>query len=109
MWLENEILAEDMQLVAESNAVDWNMLRNSSILVTGATGMIGQNLINSLLFASAQKGLHIRVLALVRDRQRAEEIYEGVRRTGENIYRDDERGFRRSKRQAYQDEKAADN
>lgn len=50
-------------------------INGSSILVTGATGLIGQNLIRALLYADKYLDLDICIYAFVRDKKRAEKVF----------------------------------
>lgn len=69
------VLQEDLDRIAASDRIDWERLRGKRVLVTGATGLIGSILVKALLCASAGRGLGIRVLALVRSREKAERTF----------------------------------
>ena len=43
------VLDEDIAQIAADNNIDWKRLKNSTILVTGATGLIGSLCIRVLL------------------------------------------------------------
>ncbi len=55
--------------------LSWDKLRNKTLLITGATGFIGSYIIRTLLLKNKTDGLGVRVLALVRNRERAEKMY----------------------------------
>lgn len=55
--------------------LNWEKLRNKTVLVTGATGFIGSYIIRSLLVKNADDSLGVKILALVRNKERAEAIY----------------------------------
>lgn len=61
-------MSNDRSLL-DCNWLDLEKLRNKSVLITGGTGLIGFNLIKELCKVS--DGLHIKILALVRDKDRA--------------------------------------
>lgn len=61
-----DILIQDFQYVASADYIPWKKLTNKNILITGASGLIGKNLINSLLYANKIYNLNLRILALVR-------------------------------------------
>ena len=65
---------EDMKYTAESN-LSFEAYKNSVFLVTGATGLIGSLLVKNLLYCSQTHGLGLKVLAIVRSRQKAEKIF----------------------------------
>lgn len=75
MRSEDEIFAEDMKRICESDFIPWEDLKGSTILVTGATGLIGHTLVNALLYANQARKLGLSVLALVRDEQRARQRF----------------------------------
>lgn len=65
------VLDEDIAQIAADNNIDWKRLKNSTILVTGATGLIGSLCIRVLLSLD----FPVRVFALVRDRKKAEAVF----------------------------------
>ena len=73
----DETLQEDLDYIANSE-IPFDDLRGSSILVTGATGLIGVSIVRALLCASRIKGLNLHVLALIRNREKAETIYRDL-------------------------------
>lgn len=75
MWLENKILKEDLEYIVSCDFIPFEKLRNKTILITGATGLIGQNLVNALIFANIKKQLNIKVLALVRNIEKANMLF----------------------------------
>lgn len=70
-----DILLEDLQMIAQSN-VPFQEFQNTTILITGATGLIGSLLVKTLLFCNKFHNLDIRVFAVVRDQKKAEEIFQ---------------------------------
>ena len=62
---------EDLQLIAGFEAIPWNRLNGSSILLSGATGMIGSLLVDAILYKDAQEGLECTVIALGRNQEKA--------------------------------------
>ena len=59
---------EDLQLIATFPAVSWECLQDSSILLSGATGMIGSLLVDAILY---KDGLNCKVIALGRNEEKA--------------------------------------
>lgn len=55
MWIENNIFREDMQNVAEAGYIPWKKLQDKTILITGATGLIGFNLVSALAYVALYK------------------------------------------------------
>jgi len=59
---------EDLHLIAAFPAVSWECLQDSSILLSGATGMIGSLLVDAILY---KDGLNCKVIALGRNEEKA--------------------------------------
>ena len=73
--MNNQILTEDIQQFAETFEL-WKQLQGKTFLVTGATGLIGSILIKCLLELNRQKNLAIKVVAVVRDLEKAKIVFE---------------------------------
>lgn len=73
--MNNQILTEDIQQFAETFEL-WKQLQGKTFLVTGATGLIGSILIKCLLELNRQKALGIKVIAVVRDLEKAKITFE---------------------------------
>ncbi len=56
-----------------SNIIDWNQLKNKTILITGATGMLGVFLIDLLMYRNKEYRDNIRIIAISRDENKAKE------------------------------------
>jgi len=67
------ILQEDIEYLADRN--DWLALHNSSVLITGATGLIGKHLIFLLRYLNENKNSNIRIYAHVRNEHKAKELF----------------------------------
>ena len=70
-------LMQDMEYICNAQFIPWEKLKDKTILITGATGLIGFTLVPALLYANKQRSLHLKVLALVRDLERAKNRFEG--------------------------------
>ncbi len=69
-----QMLTEDFEAIAASK-LPWEKLSGSSILVTGATGLVGSLLVRALLFCNEKRALGMKVYALVRNVEKAQGIY----------------------------------
>ena len=72
------ILREDMEKISAADFIDWDKLRGKTILITGATGLIGFNLLNALSFTNAKKSLGLKIIAVVRDIEKARKMFTGL-------------------------------
>lgn len=85
MWVDQALYKEDMEYILQSKSFDWNRIKNSTILVTGGTGLIGSTLINSLVYADIKKNYDIKILALVRNVKKAEKIFSEQLNAEQNL------------------------
>lgn len=67
---------QHLQELLPGTEIDWSRWQGASILVTGATGLIGHRLVNVLLDANDIYGLDLRILLPVRDVERASKILD---------------------------------
>ena len=64
------IVKEDISKIA-SSPLNWDKLNDHSVLVTGATGFIGSFLVNSIMEHVKTTGDDIKVIAMVRNLEKA--------------------------------------
>lgn len=69
---------EDMELIRSADFIPWEKLKDKTIFITGATGLIGYTLVNALVYANKKESLNIKVIALVRDIERAKERFRDI-------------------------------
>lgn len=72
--MTNLIIKEDLKFITDEN-IPWQDFNNKSVLITGASGMIPAYMVKTLMCLN-QKGYNIKIYALVRNKQYAEEIFE---------------------------------
>jgi len=75
MWLSNEIFREDLEHLISLDFIEWDKFRGKTIFITGATGVIGFNLISGLVYADMKKALGLKILAFVRSTDKAKRKY----------------------------------
>lgn len=75
---KENIFQEDIRNVAKAEFIPWEMLAGKTLFVTGATGLIGATLINALNYAGKIRNLNLHIVALVRDKKRAEERFKDI-------------------------------
>ncbi len=66
----NTIVKNDVKRIA-SSGISWDKLEGKTVLITGATGFIGSFIINALMERVREFGADIRVVAMVRNEERA--------------------------------------
>lgn len=82
MWIENNIFREDMQNVAEAGYIPWKKLQDKTILITGATGLIEFNLVSALAYVALYRDIALKIIALVRDEEQAENRFHEILEAG---------------------------
>jgi len=75
--LDNPLYQEDLHKISRSSFIPWDLLRDSSVFITGATGMIGSLLIDVLLCQDEEQALNCTVYALSRDTMKARQRFQG--------------------------------
>ncbi len=70
----NDIYFQDIQYIHEQ--VDLSSLEGSTVLITGATGLIGSLVVRALLAWNQKNNMPIRVIALVRNVEKAEMLFK---------------------------------
>ena len=74
--MENsKVLQEDFEYILNSE-VDFNKFKNKTILITGATGLVGSLLVKTLLYANETRNYGIKVVALIRNKDKADKIFK---------------------------------
>lgn len=70
-----KLMQEDAHLCIRRYANDFALLNGKTIFISGATGLIGSNLTATLLTYAAQAAPPPRIIALVRDKAKAESLF----------------------------------
>lgn len=74
---EHPILEEDFLRTAADSVIPWERLNGCTLLVTGATGLIGSLLVKTLLYRIDRFDTEMTVIAQVRSQAKAEKIFAG--------------------------------
>ena len=69
--IDQRFYKEDLTTIITTSFVPWDKLQDSSLLISGATGMIGSCLIDAIMFRNRESGLNCKVFALSRNGERA--------------------------------------
>ena len=74
---KNDKYNEDVKAVADID-IPWDMLRNKSIVLSGATGLIGSFFVDVILEKNIADDLNCRIYALTRDEKKAKKRFLDV-------------------------------
>ncbi len=66
---------KDREYISNADFLPWEKLKKKTVLITGATGLIGQTLTDVLLHANEKKNLDMIILALVLDEAQARQQF----------------------------------
>lgn len=72
----NKILEEDLNEIANCNFIDWNKLKDKTIMITGSTGLIGSLMVKSILKRNKEFNNNIKLVLVVRNKKEAEKLFE---------------------------------
>lgn len=70
-------MQEDIEYIAQSDMIDWDMLKGKSVLVTGATGLIGSQIVLTLDRYNQLHEGRIKIYALARNEEKAARVLAG--------------------------------
>ncbi|MBE5963201.1 MAG: NAD(P)-dependent oxidoreductase [Lachnospiraceae bacterium] len=70
----DDILQKDLEMIIQDEEIMMK-LKDSVFLVTGATGMIGSQIVKSLLLYNKKEQANIRIIIVVRSKEKAERIF----------------------------------
>ena len=69
-----DVLEEDFDKITKRD-ISWDALRNSSFVMTGATGLIGSLIVKYLLYANRTMNFGANIYAVVRNVEKADKIF----------------------------------
>ena len=75
METQDPLMQEDLEYVANSPVVPWSQLEGSSVLVTGATGLLGSHLVRALACRNRLYNASITVYAMARNSEKAQAMF----------------------------------
>ena len=70
--LNSRIYIEDLKQTCEST-VDFKQLKNKSIMITGASGLIGSFIVDTLMYSNEKMNMNVTIYALGRSKKRLED------------------------------------
>lgn len=72
---KDRLRQEDIEFVANAEIIPWNALHGKSILITGATGLIGSLIVKALACRNRLYDDNIKIYAMVRNLEKARKIF----------------------------------
>ncbi len=69
---------EDWEYVCSVDAICWEKLNHKTMLITGATGLIGSALIKTLIYISKKKKINLSIIGIYRNGKKLENVYTGI-------------------------------
>ena len=72
------ILLEDLEDIINRSTSALDAINHSTVLVTGATGLIGSLVIKTIYYANVHRNYDIHAIALVRDTEKAERVFGNI-------------------------------
>ncbi len=72
--MRNSIIESDLKYITEAN-LPWELFRNKTILISGASGFLPSYMVESLLYLNETKQYSIKILGLVRNIEKARERF----------------------------------
>ena len=70
------VFDEDVRTLAQDPRIDWDILDNRRVLVTGATGLIGRLIAYALITRNEIEGIHTKVILPARNIARAAALFD---------------------------------
>lgn len=77
------VLQEDLDLLVQEGLVPFELLKGKTVFVTGATGLLGSQVVRALACANRRLGMDIQILAFVRSLEKAEKVYQKLLERGD--------------------------
>ncbi len=75
--MHNKEIEEDLKYVVNQN-LNWEQFKNKTILISGATGFIASWIIDTFIYLNKIKNYNIKIIAIVRNIEKAKEKFENI-------------------------------
>ncbi len=72
---QNKILQEDLEMLVHDQAALFEKLREKTVFITGATGLLGSQAVKAIACANRILSTKTKILAFVRSKHKAEEVF----------------------------------
>ena len=74
--LDKKAFFEALDKVSDMEFIPWDKLKNKTVFITGATGLVGFNVVSALIVAGRKRNLGVKVVALARNLDKAHDRFE---------------------------------
>jgi UDP-glucuronate decarboxylase len=71
----HQVVQEDLQRIVDNSHIQWEALRNKSILITGANGMLARYMVYVMMHLNLRQQYNTKVIALVRNAEKAQKRF----------------------------------
>ena len=71
----NAIIRQDLDKITSSQIINWKRFENKTVLISGANGMLPSYMVETLLFLNEKFGYNVKVIALVRNIEKAKRVF----------------------------------
>jgi len=71
----NTVIMQDLERITSSELINWKRFNNKTVLISGANGMLPSYMVESLLFLNEKFGYNVKVIALVRNLDKAKKVF----------------------------------
>lgn len=76
MIVEHPLYIENLKKISRVNFIPWERLLHKTVLIIGATGMIGSCLVDLLMYCNQYKNYDIKIIAISRNLSKAKERFK---------------------------------
>ena len=71
----NTVVMQDLERITSSELINWQRFNNKTVLISGANGMLPSYMVETLLFLNQKYGYNVKVVALVRNLEKAKKVF----------------------------------
>ena len=71
----NELLIDDFEKIINNKKIRWKVLKNKTILITGANGFIASYIIYFLIFLNQKYNFNIKIILIGRNKKKLNEAH----------------------------------
>lgn len=70
----NSVIKEDIETIIADSNIQWNEIKNSTVLVTGATGLVGSLIVKMFAYFNTEYHGNVNVIAMIRSKEKADKV-----------------------------------